>query len=285
MRRMGAIAVEVDEVVTMKECDWLKMRTYYKVDSKLSIFIGKEKIRSEDILNAIREDKFFGLCKVKITTPVEVIRKYESLNFPFLFDRKQISLDMLDQKMQKIVQENGVKFPYSTTTLCYNSDERILATPLLKFYMDIGLKVEHIYYAIEYIKQKPFINFVRQLVDIRVDSIGVNSAKGDRAKLTLNSSIGKFGLNLEKHRKVSFALGENLHRHTRSPLFESEHALISEFQTNVHEVCKKKKTIVDSVPVHVSIYIYQLSKLKVFQFLVDLFNHLIPHEYEICYMV
>ena len=99
-------------------------------------------------------------------------------------------MEMLEPKMMKLSKKNGIKFPYSTTTLCYNSDERILATPLIKFYLSLGCKIDHMYYAIQYIKQKPFTKFVRELVDIRVESVGVNSSRGDRAKLTLNSSIG-----------------------------------------------------------------------------------------------
>jgi hypothetical protein len=284
LQRMDNISQEVDEVVTITECQWLKIREFVKIESKLSVFIGKKGVKTNEILSAIQNDKFFGLCKVKISTPIEIIKKYECLNFPFIFDRKEISSDMLDPKMREITKINGVNFPYSTTTLCYNSDERILATPLIKFYLSLGMVVEHMYYALEFIKAKPFTNFVRELVNIRVKSVGVNSAMGDRAKLTLNSSIGKFGLNLQKHRKVSFSLAKNLNRHTRTALLENEHALISEFPTNVHEVCKKKRTIVDTIPVHVSMYVYQQSKLKIYKFLIDLFDHLIPYEYEICYM-
>ena len=284
MQRMAAIELEVDELVKISECQWLQMRKELEIKSKLSPFFGKEKITTDDILKAIQDDSFFGLCKVKITTPLDIIKKYESLNFPFIFDRKEISMEMLEPKMMKIAKKNGVKFPYSTTTLCYNADERILATPLIKFYLALRMKVEHMYYAIQYIKQKPFVKFVRELVDIRVESVGVNSSRGDRAKLTLNSSIGKFGLNLQKHRKVSFTLAKNLNRHTRTALFEKEHVLMSEYSTNIHEVSKKKRNITDTIPVHISLFVYQQSKLKIFEFLIDLFDHLIPYEFEICYM-
>ena len=281
---MDKISQEVDEVVTITECEWLKIRQCIKMKSKLSVFIGKKTIKTPEILEAIQNDKFFGFCKVKISTPIEIIKKYECLNFPFIFDRKEIQNEMLEPKMAEIANINGVGFPYSTTTLCYNSDERILATPLIKFYLSLGMEVEHIYYALEYIKQKPFTSFVSELVDIRVKSVGVNSSRGDRAKLTLNSSIGKFGLNLQKHRKISFSLAKNLNRHTRTALLENEHALISEFPINVHKVCKKKRTIIDNIPVHISMMVYQISKLKIYEFLIDLFDHLIPYEYEICYM-
>ena len=59
---------------------------------------------------------------------------------------------MLNDKMKNIAKANNTKFPYDVMTLVYDSDERILATPLLQFYLKLGLKIEHIYYAIQYIE-------------------------------------------------------------------------------------------------------------------------------------
>ena len=64
---------------------------------------------------------------------------------------------MLEPKMRQMAQENNFKFPYNVMTLTYNSDERILATPLLKFYLSLGMVVEHVYYAMEFIKVSTFV--------------------------------------------------------------------------------------------------------------------------------
>ena len=54
--------------------------------------------------------------------------------------------------MKRIAKEKKIKFPYEVMTLVYDSDERIMATPLLQFYLKLGLKVEHVYYAIQYLE-------------------------------------------------------------------------------------------------------------------------------------
>ena len=40
MQRMGAIELEVDELVKMRECQWLQIRKEIEIDSKLSPFFG-----------------------------------------------------------------------------------------------------------------------------------------------------------------------------------------------------------------------------------------------------
>ena len=114
-------------------------------------------------------------------------------------------------------------------TLCHNTDNRLVATPLLMFYMELGIQVEELYYALQYCEATPFSKFVDELVDIRVKSFGVNAPLGDRAKFSLNSAIGRFGLNIEKHRDTRFVLGKNLYRHTNTPRLDHEHHLQSVF--------------------------------------------------------
>ena len=51
-----------------------------------------------------------------------------------------------------------------------------------------------------FIQEAPFSKFVSDLVDVRVNAVGNNAPLGDRAKFAMNSAIGRFGLNLLKHR-------------------------------------------------------------------------------------
>ena len=55
-------------------------------------------------------------------------------------------------------------------------------------------------------------------------------------------------MNLSRRRKISYALSENLRRHIRTPLLERERTLLSEFDTNIHEVSRKHRDEVDKIP-------------------------------------
>ena len=62
MQRKGAIELEVDELVIMRECQWLKIREELEINSKLSPFFGKEKITTADILKAVQDDTRLVPC-------------------------------------------------------------------------------------------------------------------------------------------------------------------------------------------------------------------------------
>ena len=84
-------------------------------------------------------------------------------------------------------------------------------------------------------------------------------------------------------RKISFSTSNNLHRHVQTPLLESEARLESEYQINVHEIQKRKRSITETVPVHIGLFVYQTSKLIFFEFVIDLFHCLREKSFKICY--
>ena len=70
--------------------------------------------------------------------------------------------------------------------------------------------------------------------------------------------MGRFGLNVKKKRNVSYCGEETLGRHIKSPLMEHDNELASEFDTECWEIIKKKKKEVDDIPVHISLFVYQV---------------------------
>ena len=179
-RRLAALADCLDELVIMRSCDWIERRRSLTFESKLSTFIGKTKIEERHIFRSINDDKFFGLVKLDISTPKAVIDKYSHLNFPFIFGQADITSEMLSSHVAAAAHDAGVKFPYKCMTLKWNAKSIILATPLLKFYLSIGMEASNIEWALEYNKAKPFKDFVQDLVDVRIRSYGNNAPLGDR---------------------------------------------------------------------------------------------------------
>lgn len=91
-------------------------------------------------------------------------------------------------------------------------------------------------------------------------------------------------MNLKKHRRTAFVLPHNLYRHLNTPLLERNRELQTEFPTTVHEVVRKKKYIEDTIPVQISIFVYQLSKLWLYKFVLTLHEYLIPRSYRLAYI-
>ena len=168
--------------------------------TKVSTFLMRESVAESEILDAIREGRFYGVAKVDIQTPEEISKKYEHLNFPLIFNSPEITEDMLTPEQLQMVKSRKEEFPLRPKTLTWNARGYVGCTPLLKFYMELGMKVTNIQWALEYQSEKPFEGFVNKMVDERISaSQNKNGPKGDRAKFVLNSAVGKYFSNSWKY--------------------------------------------------------------------------------------
>ena len=85
------------------------------------------------------------------------------------------------------------KFPAEMLCLTWNAKDFLGVTPLLRFYLNMGFRITKVHYAVNYTRGRPFAKFVADMVAVRVEALGKNKARGDRAKFTLNSMAGRFG--------------------------------------------------------------------------------------------
>ena len=144
---------------------------------------------------AIKNDVFFGIAKVDLEAPEETIKRWEHLDFPFIFRSTLVKAEMLSEKMLSLATEQRRKFPCQALCLTWNAENFLGITPLLKFYLEIGITISKIHYAVNYTRGRPFNKFIEEMVAIRVaaEKPPVNKPLGQRAKFTLNSMAGRFG--------------------------------------------------------------------------------------------
>jgi hypothetical protein len=199
-KRLYEIEQYVDKLVVMRSCIWYELRKTAKFSSKLSSFLGLKCVKEEAILAAVENDSFFGIVKVDMKTPKHIQEKYKNLNFPFIFAKTEVTESMLSPLTLKTAKLLGREFPHSCLTMRHNKKQIILATPMLKFYLSLGMEATNMEWALEYLAdEKPFENFVSEMVKVRIASVGVNEPLGARAKFTLNSSAGRMGMNIERY--------------------------------------------------------------------------------------
>lgn len=181
---------------TIQGCEWERrkkvfLRRGYMIKSNVSKFLGRKSISEMEILNAVRDGAFYGICRVDIETPNEVAEKYRKLNFPLIFHNVEITEEHLEPELAEQAKLKGIKFPVKSKSLSWNAKGYIGSTPLLQFYMQIGMKITNLQWAIEYQSAQPFKHFVSSLVEERIEAtIAGNAPRGDRAKLVLNSAVG-----------------------------------------------------------------------------------------------
>ena len=284
-KRLYEIEQCVDKLVVMRSCIWYELRKTVTFSSKLSCFLGTKCVKEKEILEAVENNNFFGIVKLDMKTPKNIQEKYKNLNFPFIFAKTDVTESMLSPSTLKTAKLLGREFPHSCLTMRHNKNKIILATPLLKFYLSLGMEASNIEWALEYLAdEKPFEGYVKEMVKVRIASVGVNEPLGARAKFTLNSSAGRMGMNIERHRNTKYVFEKNLHRYNRTPLLEKETKLVTEYDINVFEVISKKRVNTDSIPVHISLFIYQMSKLWLYQFILVLFEYLKPNSFTLAYI-
>ena len=183
---------------TIQGCEWKAQKAAIleqerRIKSKITPFLGLEFVTEKQILNAVRVGTFYGICRVDIETPVEIIKKYESMNFPLIFNNVEIPEEFFSPDVREDAIRRGVKFPVKQKTLIWNSKGYIGCTPLLKFYMELGMKISNLQWALQYEKSEPFKDFVSSMVKERINATDLkNGPRGDRAKLVLNSAVGKY---------------------------------------------------------------------------------------------
>jgi hypothetical protein len=132
--------------VTITECEWLAMKKKPEVVAFLKDrhpelnFENQRKMTQDEILKYVMEDKIFGFLEVDIHTPPELEVKFE--DFPPIFKKAFVSRDDIGPYMRTFAEERGLlKQPSCLLISSYFAKKQVFLTPLIKFYIQQGLKV------------------------------------------------------------------------------------------------------------------------------------------------
>ena len=148
------------------------------------------------------------------------------------------------------------------------AEKILLYSPLLKWYLNHGLKVTKIHRYISYTSSRPFAWFPEEVSSARraADNDKNKRQLGDTAKLKGNSFYGKMIEDLKKHMNTKFTTDEKLiDKIFRSPFFED----LEEINEGVFEVRQRKKKVTITRPFQCGIAVYQLAKLRMLEFYYD----------------
>ena len=109
--------------------------------------------------------------------------------------------------MQDYAKEHNIKdIPRRLFIGSYFGKKIGLSTPLLKWYLNRGLVISHIYTVVEYIPNAAFNSLMTQVAQARLDGDRDNDKAliAETMKLIGNSSYGKFITNKEKHHDIMY---------------------------------------------------------------------------------
>ena len=148
----------------------------------------------------IREDKLFGYVQCDFEVPDGL--KYKFSNFPPMFKNFNVSRgDIGDYMRDYAIDDDLLKQPQRMLISSSKLENGTIITPLLNFYLNLGLKCTKIYRFVQYTPKKCFNNFVQSVDDARkaVDENLESSVVAETMKMLGNSSYGYKIMDRRRH--------------------------------------------------------------------------------------
>jgi hypothetical protein len=283
-KRIAFIEEMGHQVETMWECEFEKK---IKKQPEIKKFIQNRRPRFSQthpgsvneklILQAVLSGELFGAVEVDIAVP-DHLYEYFSECSP-IFCNTNVPFDKMGKHMQEHLRSfNLSERPRRLLVGGMKASRILLATPLLKWYMEHGLEVTKIHQVVEYIPLKCFEDFVKQVTEARRegDQDPSQSVKSDTMKLLGNSGYGSSIMNKEKHKKVCYVKGENA---ACLKVNEPEFNKLTQLGGDLYEVESFKKKILLNLPTQIGFFILQYAKLRMLSFHYDCIDKLIDRSH------
>ena len=138
-----------------------------------------------------------------------------------------------------------------------------IITPLLLFYLKLGLVCKKIHRFDQYAPRKCFNNFVQSAMDARRhgDENSTSSVVTETMKLLANSSYGYQIMDRSRHTVTKYLSDEKTHSAINSKMFKR----LNHITDQLYEVELVKPEIEHREPIIVGFFILQYAKLRILE--------------------
>ena len=213
-------------------------------------------LAAHTIIGRMYSTRWFGFAEVDIEVPRYLWEKFEE--FPPIF----ISEEGIPQHMKDYLAQSGrTAMPNQKKLLGVLKAKKVLLyMPLLKWYIEHGLKITAVYCTIDYMPRRVFYWFVHEVANMRRkgDAEEDKTLLAEIYKLLGNSAYGKFIEAVERQTKVLYTKDEDeVDKHMRSAYFEDLEEI-----GDAYKIELRKDEVKINRPFQVGIVVYQLAKLR-----------------------
>ena len=223
----------------------------------------------EWILHGIIDGRIFGYVQSDIEVP-EHLRDYFS-NSPPIYKNTAVSRDDIGNLMKQYAEkENIMVQPRRMLISSFILTNGTTITPLLLFYLQLGLVCKKIHRFVQYTPRKCFGNFVQSADDARRqgDENLNSSVVAKTMKLLANSSFGYQIMDRSRHTVTKYLSDEKTHSAFNSKLFK----LLNHITDQLYEVELVKSEIDHREPIIVGFFILQYAKLRMLELCFNFFK-------------
>ena len=180
-------------IVEMRKCEWWSL---YKTDASVKSHLRKNfpdrrPLKEEGLMQRIIDVRLIGYVQCDIEVP-EHLRDYFS-NFPPIFRKTAVSRDDIGNLMKHYAQKKNIMVQSKRMLISsFILRNGTLITPLLLFYLQIGLVCEKIHRFVQYTPRICSGNFIQSAVDARRQrgEYPNSSLVAETMQLLANSSYG-----------------------------------------------------------------------------------------------
>ena len=240
------------KVVELWECEWKETRRDPVVKKCLdAAFLRRRHARwtmtSQQILSSVRAGTVFGLIECDLCVP-EALREHFAEMQPVFKNIRLTRIDLEPFMRRYAEKHNIMTTPRRMLVGSYRGDKILLAKPLLRWYMDHGLEVTHVYQIVEYDPIPCFRRFGNAVSTARREG-DVHSHKAiiaDTMKLQGNSGYGKTFTNVDRHRDVNYCTEKAASLMVNDRRFRQLDVVVDD----VYEIEMKKKKVTFTLPAH-----------------------------------
>ncbi|CAG2220675.1 unnamed protein product [Mytilus edulis] len=204
-----------------------------------------------------------------------------------LFCTTDVPFDLIGDHMQDHVRRFELsEKPRRLLVGGMRARQMLIATLLLKWYLEHGMVVTKIYQVLEFKPQRCFRDFVKVVSDNRRlgDANPDKAIIAETAKLEGNSGYGGTIMDQEKFQSVTYVLGEGrVMLEANKPQFKKLTNLLE--QDEYFEVEKSKERLDINLPIQIGYFILQYSKLRMLEFYFDFLDVYVDRsDFEYCEM-
>ena len=274
-------------IIDIWECEF---KREIKTNSELKEFINSFRrpldnvfrLTLHDIIDNVLSGSLFGAVECDIHVPPTLREKF--IEMAPIFKNVQISHEDIGEHMQEFAQQHGIHDkPIKSLIGSMFGEKILLATPLLKWYLEHGLELTRVYQIVEFKPKACFQTFADEVSDARRigDSDPSKSIIADTSKLIGNSAYGCMLKNKEKYRNIKYADDSDTGLLVNDPFFRD----LNPISDNCYEVEMAKKSIRFDMPTQIGFFILQYAKLRMLEFYFDFLDKFIDRsDFQYCYM-
>ena len=226
-------------------------------------------LAAEQLLEEMRKGKLFGYVQCDIEVPENLRSKFNK--FPPIFKNTLVSKNNIGDLMKNYAKEERLlSQPRKMLIASFTLQNGTLITPLLLFYLQLGLVCTKIHHFVEYIPKKHFNSFVQSAVDARRhgDENPNSSVVAETMNFLANSSCGYKIMDRSRHTATKYLTDEKTHAAINSKLFKK----LDHVNNSLCEVELAKAQIEHKEPIIVGFFILQYAKLRMLELYYNIFT-------------